>query len=81
MATGTPTHTDASLTEPWRERTPQAVLAAKAARLRSRIAETCTLAKGARGMSAKNLPRRCLADAENLLDLVDEALRQDWIDG
>jgi hypothetical protein len=80
MTSGTPTHTDATFTEPWKTRTPQAALSAKAARLRNRIEETCLLAKSARGQSAKNMCRRALIDAEAMIDLADEALRQDWLE-
>jgi hypothetical protein len=81
MTSGTPTLTDASLTEPWRSRTPQAVLREKAARLRDRIAETYSLAQRARGPECRTLARRALRDAENLIDLVDEALKKDWLGG
>jgi hypothetical protein len=81
MTSGSATHSDPNMIEPWRARTPQAVLAAKAARLRNRIEETCLLAKSARGQRAKNMCRRALIDAEAMIDLADEALREDWLRG
>jgi hypothetical protein len=67
------------LTEPWRERTPQAVLRQKEARIRERVAELYAANEKARGIGTTRLVRRCLAEAEHLLDLAADALRADWL--
>ena len=78
MTSGAAVHSDPDMVEPWKQRTPQAALQAKAARLRARVAETNLTAKTGR-MSARNFARRAIVDCENLLDLADQALRLDWI--
>jgi hypothetical protein len=80
MTSGTPTLTDANMIEPWRERTPQAVLAAKEKRVRERVAELYASAERATNRpESKNLVRRCIVEAEGLLDLAAAELRRDWI--
>jgi hypothetical protein len=81
MTSGTPTLTDSSFTEPWRSRTPQAVLKAKEQRVRERVAELYASAQRANGPLRKNLVRRCIVEAEGLLDLAAAELRKDWLGG
>ena len=60
---------NSGLTEPWRERTAQAVLAAKERRIRSRIEELYLSAERAQGADCKHFVRRALCEAEGLCDL------------
>ena len=57
---------NSGLTEPWRERTAQAVLAAKERRIRSRIEELYLSAERAQGADRKHSVRRALCEAEGL---------------
>jgi hypothetical protein len=79
MTSGAAVHSDPNMIEPWRERTPQAVLAAKERRVRERVAALYADAQRANGPQRKNLVRRCIVEAEGLLDLAAAELRKDWI--
>jgi hypothetical protein len=81
MTSGCTTLTDSSFTEPWRERTDQSVLKAKEKRVRERVAELYASAEraGDNRPLRKNLVRRCIVEAEGLLDLAAAELRKDWL--
>jgi hypothetical protein len=81
MTSGAAVHSDPNMIEPWRERTPQAVLQAKERRIRERVADLYASAERVNGPQRKTLVRRCIVEAEGLLDLAAAELRRDWLGG
>ncbi len=80
MTSGVPSRENSSAVEPWRQRTTSAVLRQKEQRIRQRVGELYAAAESARGLACTRLVRRSLAEAEHLLDLAADALRQDWLE-
>jgi hypothetical protein len=81
MTSGAAVRSDPCMIEPWRERTPQAVLQAKEKRVRERVAGLYADAARANGPESRTLVRRCIVEAEGLLDLAAAELRRDWLRG
>jgi hypothetical protein len=69
-----------SIVEPWRERTPQAVLRQKADRIRDRIAVLYAEVDRCKGVVSTRNARRALIEAEHLCDLTADILRRDWLE-
>ncbi len=81
MTSGAPVQADPTMIEPWRERTPQRVLAQQEARIRERVTELYAQSEHAKSPELKKLTRRCLIDAERLCQVAEAALREDWLRG
>jgi hypothetical protein len=80
MTSGTATISDAILTEAWAERSQKKMLLNKSLRLRERITETEAFVLNAGDAEVRRSVRRCIADAELLIELAERLLQTSWTD-
>ena len=69
-----------SITEPWKQRTQKQTLLAASKRLRERVEETAHFVANISDGQVRSATRRCLIDAENLIDVAERLLKADWIE-